>query len=327
MRRREFITLVGGAAASWPVAARAQQSAMPVIGFLSGASPGPFAPYLAAFLASLREAGYFEGSNVVIEYRWAEGQYDRLPAMAADLVRRKVAVIVASGANPPVLAAKAATSTIPIVFTGPDDPVKNGLVASLGRPGGNVTGAALFTSELESKQIELLRTLVPTAAKIAVLLNPNNPNLSNQISGLDEVRRTSGAQLVIHRGGAPAEIDAAFAAMAEQHTDALLVGADPYFNTVHEQITFLAARYKLPALYTFPDLVVAGGLISYGNSIADNYRKCASYVARILKGENPADLPILQPTKFDLTINLKTAKSLGLQIPDKLLALADEVID
>jgi len=327
MRRREFITLVGGAAAAWPVVARAQQSAMPVIGFLSGSAPGPFAPYLAAFLASLRGAGYFEGSNVVIEYRWAEGQYDRLPAMAADLVRRKVAVIVASGANPPVLAAKAATSTIPIVFTGPDDPVKNGLVASLGRPGGNVTGAALFTSELETKQIELLRTLVPTAAKIAVLLNPNNPNFSNQISGLDEVRRTSGAQLVIHRGGAPAEIDAAFAAMAEQHTDALLVGADPYFNAVHEQITFLAARYKLPALYTFPDLVVAGGLISYGNSIADNYRKCASYVARILKGENPADLPILQPTKFDLTINLKTAKSLGLQIPDKLLALADEVID
>jgi putative tryptophan/tyrosine transport system substrate-binding protein len=327
MRRREFISFVGGLAAAWPLAARAQQPAMPVIGFLSSASPGPFSPYLAAFLASLREAGYFEGSNVTIEYRWAEGQYERLPAMATDLVQRKVAVIVASGANPPVLAAKAATSTIPIVFTGPDDPVKNGLVASLGRPGGNVTGAALFTSELETKQIELLRTLVPTAAKIAVLLNPNNPNFSSQISGLDEVRRTSGAQLVIHKGGAPAEIDAAFAAMAEQHTDALLVGADPYFNAVHEQITFLAARYKLPALYTFPDLVIAGGLISYGNSIADNYRKCAGYVARILKGEKPADLPILQPTKFDLTINLKTAKSLGLQIPDKLLALADEVID
>jgi len=326
MRRREFITLLIGTVA-WPLGVRAQQPTMPVIGFLGSASPGPFAPYLAAFLAGLREAGYFEGSNVVIEYRWAEGQYDRLPAMAADLVRRKVAVIVASGANPPVLAAKAATSTIPIVFTGPDDPVTNGFVASLSRPGGNVTGAALFTSELESKQIEMLRTLVPTAAKIAVLLNPNNPNVSNQISGLDEVGRTSGAQLIIHRAGAPAEIDAAFVAMAEQHTDALLVGADPYFNAVREQITFLAARYKLPALYTFPELVVAGGLISYGNSIADNYRKCAGYVARILKGEKPADLPILQPTKFDLTINLKTAKSLGLQIPDKLLALADEVID
>jgi ABC-type uncharacterized transport system substrate-binding protein len=326
MRRREFIAVLGGAAA-WPFAALAQQPAMPVIGFLSGASPGPFSPYLAAFHAGLREAGYFEGSNVTIEYRWAEGQYERLPAMAAELVQRKVAVIVASGANPPVLAAKAATSTIPIVFTGPDDPVKNGLVASLSHPGGNVTGAALFTSELETKQIELLRTLVPTATKIAVLLNPNNPSFSNHISGLDEVRRTSGAQLVIHKGGAPAEIDAAFAAMAEQHTDALLVGADPYFNAVHEQITFLAARYKLPALYTFPDLVIRGGLISYGNSIADNYRKCAGYVARILKGERPADLPILQPTKFDLTINLKTAKSLGLQIPDKLLALADQVID
>jgi ABC-type uncharacterized transport system substrate-binding protein len=327
VRRREFITAVSGAVVARPLGVRAQQPAMPVIGFLGSASPGPFAPYLAAFLAGLREAGYFEGSNVVIEYRWAEGQYDRLPAMAADLVRRKVAVIVASGATPPVLAAKAATSTIPIVFTGPDEPVKNGLVASINRPGGNVTGAAFFTSELESKQIDVLRTLVPTAAKIAVLLNPTNPNVSNQISGLVEVQRTSGAQLVTHRAGSPAEIDAAFAAMAEQHIDALLVGADPYFNAVREQITFLAARYKLPALYPFPDLVVAGGLISYGNSIADNYRKCAGYVARILKGEKPADLPILQPTKFDLTINLKTAKSLGLQIPDKLLALADEVID
>jgi putative tryptophan/tyrosine transport system substrate-binding protein len=327
MRRREFIALLGSAPATWSLGARGQQLAMPVIGFLSSASPGPFSPLLAAFLAALREAGYFEGSNVVIEYRWAEGQYDRLPAMAADLVQHNVAVIVASGGNTPVLAAKAATSTIPIVFTGPSDPVKNGLVASLSRPGGNVTGAALFTTELESKQIEVLRTLVPNAAKIAVLLNPNNTNLSNQISGLDDVRRTSGAQLVIHKGGAPAEIDAAFAAMAEQHADALLVGADPYFNTVREQITFLAARYKLPTMYTFPDLVVAGGLISYGNSLADNYRKCAGYVARILKGEKPTDLPILQPTKFDLTINLKTAKSLGLQIPDKLLALADEVIE
>ena len=264
---------------------------------------------------------------MTIEYRWAEGQYERLPAMAADLVQRKIAVIVASGANPPVLAAKAATSTIPIVFTGADDPVKNGLVASLSCPGGNVTRRSAICRRTGVQQIELLRTLVPTAAKIAVLLNPNNPNFSNQISGLDEVRRTSGAQLVIHRAGAVAEIDAAFAAMADQHTDALLVGADPYFNTGREQITFLAARYKLPALYTFPDLVIAGGLISYGNSIADNYRKGAGYVARILKGESPADLPILQPTKFDLTINLKTAKSLGLQIPDKLLALADEVID
>jgi putative tryptophan/tyrosine transport system substrate-binding protein len=327
MRRRNFIAGLASTTATWPLVARAQQPAIPVIGFLGSASPGPFAPYLAAFLAGLREAGYFEGSNVIIEYRWAEGQYDRLPEMAADLVRRKVAVIVASGANPPVLAAKAATSTIPIVFTGADDPVKNGFVASLNRPGGNVTGAALFTSELESKQIEVLRTLVPTAAKIAVLLNPSNPNVSSQISGLDEVRRASGAQLVIHRADAPAEIDAAFTTMAEQHTDALLVGSDPYFNAVREQITFLAARYKLPALYSFPELFVAGGLISYGNSIADNYRKCAGYVARILKGEKSADLPILQPTKFDLTINLKTAKSLGLQIPDKLLALADQVID
>jgi putative ABC transport system substrate-binding protein len=326
MRRREFITLVGGAAA-WPLVASAQSSAMPVIGFLSSASPGPFAPFLAAFLAGLRDAGYFEGTNVAIEYRWAESQYDRLPEMAADLVRRRVAVIVASGANPPVLAAKAATSTIPIVFTGPDDPVKNGLVASLSRPGGNITGAALFTSELESKQIELLRTLVPAAMSIAVLLNPNNPNFPNQVAGLDEVRGSTGVHLVVYKGSAPAEIDAAFAAMAGQRTDALLVGADPYFTTLREQIAFLVTRYKLPALYSFREHVVAGGLISYGNSIADNYRKSASYVARILKGERPADLPILQPTKFDLVINLKTANAFGIRVPDKLLALADEVIE
>jgi len=327
MRRREFIKLLCGIPAAWPLAARAQQPAIPIIGFLSSASPGPFAPFLAAFLAGLREAGYFEGSNVAIEYRWAEGQYDRLPSMATELVRHQVAVIVASGANPPVLAAKAATSTIPIVFTGPDDPVKNGLVASLNRPGGNITGMALFTSELESKQIELLRELVPAATIIAVLLNPNNPNFSNQISELDEVRRSSGAQLAIFKGGDPTEIDTAFAAMAEQHTGALFVGADAYLSTAREQIIFLAARYRLPALYVFPDFVVAGGLISYGNNIADNYRKCAGYVARILKGEKPADLPILQPTKFDLVINAKTAKALGLDVPAKLIALADEVIE
>jgi putative tryptophan/tyrosine transport system substrate-binding protein len=326
MKRREFVTLLGGAAA-WPLAARAQQQAMPVIGFLSSASPGPFAPFLAAFLSGLRDAGYFEGNNIAIEYRWAEGQYDRLPAMAADLVQRRVAVIVASGANLPVVAAKAVTSTIPIVFTGPDEPVKNGLVDSLSRPGGNVTGAALFTSALESKQIEVLRTLVPGATTIAVLLNPNNPNFPNQVAGLDEVQSSSGTHLIVYKGGAPAEIDRAFAGMAGQHAGALLVGTDPYFVSVREQLAFLASRYKLPALYAFRDLVTAGGLICYGNSIEDNYRKSASYVARILKGEKPTDLPILQPTKFDLVINLKTAKALGVQIPDKLLALADEVIE
>ena len=205
--------------------------------------------------------------------------------------------------------------------------MKNGLVDSLSRPGGNVTGAALFTAELESKQIELLRTLVPAATTIAVLLNPNNPNFPNQVVGLDEVQSSSGTHLSVYKGGAPAEIDAVFAGMAEQHAGALLVGADPYYVTVREQLAFLAARYKLPALYAFRDLVTAGGLISYGNSIADNYRKSAGYVARVLKGEKPADLPILQPTKFDLVINLKTAKVFGIQIPDKLLALADEVIE
>jgi putative ABC transport system substrate-binding protein len=327
MRRRDFIEAIGATAIAWPFAARAQPSAMPVIGFLSSASPGPFAPFLAAFRTGLSEVGYNEGKNVAIEYRWAESQYDRLPALAADLVQHRVAVIVASGGDPPVLAAKAATSTIPIVFTGPNDPVKNGLVTSLNRPGGNITGMALFTSELESKQIALLRDLVPAARTIAILLNPNNPNFSNQVSELDKVQSSSGAQLIIYKGGTPTEIDAAFVGMAERHVDALLVGADPYFNTMREQMTGLAARHNLPALYTFRDLVAAGGLISYGNSIADNYRKCAGYVARILKGEKAADLPILQPTKFDLVINLKTAKALGLQIPDKLLALADEVIE
>jgi putative ABC transport system substrate-binding protein len=326
MRRRTFIAGLGSAAAS-PLAVRAQQLTMPVIGFLSSASPGPFAPFLAAFLSGLRDAGYFEGSNIAIEYRWAEGQSERLPAMAADLVQHRVAVIVASGANLPVMAAKAATSTMPIVFTGPDDPVKNGLVASLAVRDGNVTGVALFTSELEAKQIELLRTLVPASTIIAVLLNPNNPNFSNQIAGLDEVRSSTGTHLIVYKGGAPAEIDTAFAMMAEQHVGALLVGADPYFVVVREQLAFLAARYKLPALYAFRDPVTAGGLISYGNSIADNYRKSAGYVARTLRGEKSADLPILQPTKFDLVINLKMAKVLGVQIPDRLFALADEVIE
>jgi putative ABC transport system substrate-binding protein len=326
MRRRDLIKVVAGSAITWPLGAHAEQP-MPVIGFLSSASPGPYAPFVAAFLSGLRDAGYFEGNNIAIEYRWAEGQYNRLPAMAADLVQRRVAVIVASGANLPVAAAKVATSTLPIVFTGADEPVKNGLVDSLSSPGGNITGAALFTSELESKQIEVLRTLVPAATTVAVLLNPNNPNFSNQVAELDEVQSNSGAHLIVYRGGAPAEIDAAFARMAEQHAEALLVGADPYFVTVREQLAFLAARYKLPALYAFRDLVTTGGLISYGNSIADNYRKSAGYVARILKGEKPGDLPILRPTKFDLVINLKTAKVLGVQVPDKLLALADEVIE
>jgi putative tryptophan/tyrosine transport system substrate-binding protein len=259
MRRRDLLKVVAGSAITWPLGADAQQP-MPVIGFLSSASPGPYAPFVAAFLSGLRDAGYFEGNNIAIEYRWAEGQYNRLPAMAADLVQRRVAVIVASGANLPVAAAKVATSTLPIVFTGADEPVKNGLVDSLSSPGGNITGAALFTSELESKQIEVLRTLVPAATTVAVLLNPNNPNFSNQVAELDEVQSNSGAHLIVYRGGAPAEIDAAFARMAEQHADALLVGADPYFVTVREQLAFLAARYKLPALYAFRDLVTTGGL-------------------------------------------------------------------
>jgi putative ABC transport system substrate-binding protein len=327
MKRRDFITLLSGAAAAWPLATRAQQATMPLIGFLSSLSPEPFAHLVTAFHRGLNDAGYVVGRNVAIEYRWAESQYDRLPAMAADLVRRQVAVILASGATPPVAAAKAATATIPIVFTGADDPVKNGLVASLNRPGGNVTGMTLFTAELEAKRLELLRQLVPDASKFAVLLNPNNPIVEDQVAETRQAQRAIRQQLVILQAGTETGINTAFATMVTQQVAALLVGSDPFFNARRVQIAVLAARHVLPAISAYREQTAAGLLINYGNSIPDSYRQAGVYVARILKGEKPADLPVVQPSRFELVINLSTAKALGVEIPAKLLARADEVIE
>jgi putative ABC transport system substrate-binding protein len=328
MKRREFITLLGGSALAWPLAARAQQAAMPVIGFLNSQSPEGLSDRLRGFRQGLKDAGYIEGENVAIEYRWAENQLDRLSPMVADLVRRQVSVIVAGGGSPTALAAKAATNTIPIVFAAPEDPVKLGLVASLGRPGGNVTGINFFIGELVAKQFGLLRELVPGAVRIAVLVNPANaPRAEATITDVKAAATTMGLEIQIFNASTGREINAAFTAIARQRPDALYVGPDPYFVVRRAQLANLAARHALPASYFVRDLAEAGGLMSYGTDITDAYRQVGIYTGRILKGAKPADLPVIQSTKFELVINLATAMMLGLDIPSTLLARADEVID
>jgi ABC-type uncharacterized transport system substrate-binding protein len=330
MRRRDFMALAGGAAALssvGPLAARAQQPAMPVIGFLSSLSAGATAHLVGAFLDGLKEAGYVDGQNVVIEYRWAENQYDRLPGLAAELVRRPVAVIVAAGGPVTPLVAKSATSTIPVVFTASSDPVRAGLVTSLSRPGGNFTGTAALTIELDAKRLEVLRELVPNARIIGALINPNRPDAELQSRDMQEAARTLDQQIVVLQAGSEAEIDTVFGNVIQQRIGALLVGADPLFLSRREQIIALAARQALPAMYNTRDFAAIGGLASYGGRIAEGYRQAGIYTARILKGSKPADLPVVQPTTFEFVINLKTAKALGLTVPPMLLARADEVIE
>jgi len=325
MKRRAFITLLGGAVA-WPLAARAQQPAMPVIGYLNNGSPESDASRLTGLRRGLNETGYVEGRNVVIEYRWAGNQANRLPALAADLVRLRVAVLVAAG-PPSTFAAKAATTSIPIVFSVAADPVQLGLVASLNRPGGNLTGFNGFNNELGAKGLALLHELVSNTATVGFLENPNNPIFELTTRDVLAAAPVLGLKVQILKASTDREIDAAFASLVQARTGALLVGGDVFFNSRIEQLVALAASHAIPTMYQVPEFVVAGGLISYGSSLIDGYRQVGLYTGRILKGEKPADLPVVQPTKFQLVINLKTAKALGLTVPDKLLAVADEVIE
>jgi putative ABC transport system substrate-binding protein len=326
MRRREFLGLVGSTAA-WPMAARAQQAAMPVIGFLHSASPGPFATYVAAFRDGLGQMGYAEGRNIVIEYRWADGHHDRLPGLAAELVQRPVAVLIAAGGSLSALTAKRATSTIPVVFPGADDAVKLGLVASLNRPGGNVTGVSIFNAVLAAKRLELLRELAARPISSGFLVNPRNPSAESQIKDLEEAAQQIGQKVMTLRASSTREIDDAFATMARERIDALVIGADPLFQNARDQIVSLAARNRVLAIYINREFPVIGGLVSYGIHFPEKNRQAGLYTGRILKGEKPADLPVIQPTKFELIINLKTAKALGIAIPPTLLARADEVVE
>jgi putative ABC transport system substrate-binding protein len=326
MRRREFITLFGGAAAAaWPLAARAQQPAMPVIGYLRSSSFEGAQHMVAGFRQGLREAGYIEGQNVAIEFISAEGRRDRLPALVADLVRRPVALIVGNGVS--AQAAKAATTSVPIIFVYGGDPINDGLVASINRPGGNVTGMTFLGAPIGGKRFELLHELVPQADVIAVLVDPNNPSIATEVNDVEAAVRALGRTIVVGKATSEREIEAAFAMFVQRGVGALYVGGGAFFNSQRKRIIALAARHTLPAIFQLREFVADGGLMSYGTSQSDAYRQAGIYAGRILKGTKPADLPVLQPTKFDLVINLKTAKALGLKIPDKLLALADEVIE
>jgi putative tryptophan/tyrosine transport system substrate-binding protein len=327
MRRRELLALVGGAAAAWPIATRAQQTTVPVIGFLNSASPAEYALPVAGFHQGLGEAGYVDGRNVAIEYRWAEGRYDRLPALAAELVRRQVDIILATGGNSSAQAAKSATRMIPIVFTTGADPVRRGLVSSLNRPGGNVTGVHLLLDELVGKWLELLVELVPKAKRIDMLMNPDGPIGENQSRSAADAARALGVQLRVIRARNEGEIDSAFASLAALRPDALVIGSDPFFQSRRKKIIALAARHAVPAMSFVREFATDGGLASYGASIPDAYRQAGIYAGRILKGAKPADLPVVQPTEFELVINLKTAKALGLTIPTAVLVRADEVIE
>ena len=328
MRRRDFIKVIGGAVVAWPFAASAQQPAMPVIGFLGTETLDLSAVRLRAFQQGLRESGFFEGRNVAFEYRWAEGRYDRFPALLADLVSRKVAVIAVLGGPPTAVAAKAATATIPILFVIAGDPVALGLVASLSRPGSNITGVTSLAVELGAKQLEVLTELVPTATVVALLVNPANPAISDPlVRELQAVAGIRGVELHILHAGTESELDAVFETLPRLRAGALVIGSDVFFNSRPQQLAALAARYAVPTMYPFREYVAAGGLVSYGESLTDAYRILGGYAGRILKGDKPADLPVQQSTKIELFINLKTAKALGITVPPTLLARADEVIE
>jgi putative ABC transport system substrate-binding protein len=325
--RRQFLSAFGGAAAAWPLRARAQQPSMPVVGFLSGQSSDTYALYSAAFHHGLNEEGYIEGRNVAIEYRFAAGQYNRLPALATDLVQRQVTVIAAISATPAALAAKRATETIPIVFAIGSDPVEEGLVASLNRPGGNVTGVTGFNSPLATKRLEILRKLAPKATALGVLINPSNPQSVSERTSVPAAAQGYGLQTAVFDAGNSDQIDQAFAVIVQMRLDALYVSADPLFVNQRAKIVALAATHAIPAIYDDREIAEAGGLVSYGGSRAEAYRQAGIYVGRILKGEKPGDLPVVLPTKFEMVLNLKAAKALSLAVPAELLALADEVIE